>query len=180
MAALELEPGDRVLELGCGPGNSFARLRAAVGPDGTVVGVDYSRGMVERAAERVREADWENVHVVLGDATRPGVIDDAFDAAYASMSISAMPDPVTAVRAAAARLRPDGRFAVLDARPFQDRPWSWLNPLVVPVLKRLTDWDHETDVPGAIESTFETATTRDYNGGTIYVASGSRPRPRPR
>jgi demethylmenaquinone methyltransferase/2-methoxy-6-polyprenyl-1,4-benzoquinol methylase len=175
VAALELSAGDRVLEVGCGPGNSFRRLREAVGPDGRVVGVDYSRGMVEGAADRIEDAGWENVHVVHGDATTPGIRRGTFDAVYASMSISAMPNPVTAIDAAARCLRADGRIAVLDARPFQG-VWRVLNPAVVPVLRVLTDWDHETDVPAAIESRFETATVRGYNAGTIYVASGTGPR----
>jgi demethylmenaquinone methyltransferase/2-methoxy-6-polyprenyl-1,4-benzoquinol methylase len=176
VAALDVDRGERVLELGCGPGNSFGRLREAVGPEGVVVGVDYSEGMVRRARNRVDERGWENVHVVRADATRPGIAPGTFDAAYAAMSLSAMPDPEAAVGAAAAALREDGRFAVLDARPFQPLPLSLLNPLVVPLFARLTDWDHETDVPGAVRERFESATVRGYNAGTIYVASGSGPR----
>ena len=47
-------PGDRVLDVGCGPGRSFKPLAAEVTPDGRVVGVDYSEGMVRRAGERAR------------------------------------------------------------------------------------------------------------------------------
>ena len=90
--ALELEPGEAVLELGCGPGNSLGRLREAVGPEGRVVGVDYSEGMVERAAGRVEAEGWQNVGAVRGDATRLGVRAGRFDAVYASMSLTAMPD----------------------------------------------------------------------------------------
>lgn len=177
VAALNLEPGDSVLELGCGPGNSFARLRSAVGAEGRVVGVDYSRGMVRRATERVDEAGWDNVHVIRGDATRPGITADAFDAVYAAMSLSAMPDPAAAVAVAAASLRPDGRLAVLDARPFQRAPLSLLNPLTNPAFEYLTDWRPAVDIPGAIDSTFETSSVDSYHFGSIYVATGVGPRP---
>lgn len=179
VGALGLEAGDSVLEVGCGNGNSFRRLREAVGPEGRVVGVDYSPGMAEAAARRVEATGWENVHVVHGDATTPGVRPGSFDAAYASMSLSAMPDPVAAIEATARCLRPDGRIAVLDARPFQPLLLRALNPLVVPVLERLTDWDSETDVPAAIAARFEAATVRGYNAGTIYVASAEGPRALP-
>jgi phosphatidylethanolamine/phosphatidyl-N-methylethanolamine N-methyltransferase len=56
VAALDLSPGDTVLELGCGDGRSLHRLRTRVGPEGWVVALDYSAGMVRRARERVREA----------------------------------------------------------------------------------------------------------------------------
>jgi ubiquinone/menaquinone biosynthesis C-methylase UbiE len=172
--ALGPEPGDRVLELGCGPGNSLARLREAVGSDGLVVGLDYSEGMVRRARERIANEGWDNVHVARGDATSPPVAPDTFDAVYAAMSLTAMPDPAAAVRAAATALAPAGRFAALDARPFQGA-FSALNPIVVPVLARLTDWDHETDVPAAVDAAFDSSTVHSYQGGTIYVASAGDP-----
>lgn len=175
VAALQLEAGDSVLEVGCGNGNSFRRLREAVGPEGRVVGVDYSHGMVTAATRRIEREGWENVHAVFGDATTLGVQSNAFDAAYASMSLSAMPDPIAAIENVARCLRPAGRLAVLDARPFQPLPLRILNPLVVPVLEALTDWDSETDIPAGIESHFESATVRGYNAGTIYVASAERP-----
>ena len=172
VTALDLDPGDSVLELGCGPGNSFERLRAAVGPTGRVVGVDASAGMVRRARERVAAAGWENVHVVRGDATRPGIAGGSFDAAYAAMSLSAMPDPQAAVEAAAASLRPDGRLAVLDARPFQRAPLSVLNPVTKPAFERLTDWRPEVDIPGAIRSAFNESAVDSYHFGSVYVATG--------
>lgn len=174
--ALGLDSGDHVLELGCGTGNSLAPLRERVGSEGRVVAVDYSPGMAHAAADRVAEHGWENVHVVHADATALGIDSNAFDAAYAAMSLSAMPDPVAAVDTAARCLREDGRLAVLDARPFQPLPLRVLNPIVVPVLKRLTDWDADTDIPAAIETRFETARVSGYNGGTIYVASAEGPR----
>ena len=173
--ALELEPGETVLELGCGPGNSLGRLREAVGPEGRVVGVDYSEGMVKRAARQIDAEGWQNVGAVRGDATRLGVESVRFDAVYASMSLTAMPDPVAAVETAAHCLRPDGRVAVLDARPFQSLPLRLLNPLVVPVSRAATNWDHATDVPAAIESRFEGLSVDSYNDGTVYVAVGRRP-----
>jgi len=54
-AELSLQPGETVLDLGCGPGINFPLLRDGVGPDGTVVGLDYSPGMTERATARIQE-----------------------------------------------------------------------------------------------------------------------------
>jgi demethylmenaquinone methyltransferase/2-methoxy-6-polyprenyl-1,4-benzoquinol methylase len=172
--ALGLVPGDRVLELGAGTGNGFAALRERVGPEGVVVGVDASEGMTRRAAARVRERGWENVHVVRGDATRLPVPDDAFDAAYAAMSLSAMPDPVAAVEAVHGALRPGGRLAVLDARPFQRFPLTLLNRLLVPLFRATTDWVPEVDVPRAIAERFEDVGLTTFTDGTLFVAAGRR------
>jgi demethylmenaquinone methyltransferase/2-methoxy-6-polyprenyl-1,4-benzoquinol methylase len=129
--------------------------------------------MAAAAAERIADAGWRNVHVVQGDATGLGIRSGRFDAVYAAMSLSAMPDPVAGVETAARCLRPDGRLAVLDARPFQPLPLRVLNPLVVPIMRWLTDWDHETDVPEAMASRFEATDVRGYNAGTIYVAKAA-------
>ena len=120
--ALGLSHGDRVLELGSGPGNGLGPLRRRVGDEGRVVGVAASRGMTRRAAAHVAREGWENVHVVRGDATRLGVRDGEFDAVYAAMSLTATPEPLAAVDAAYDALRPGGRLVVLDAQPFQHLP----------------------------------------------------------
>lgn len=172
--ALGLSTGDRVLELGCGTGNSFAALRRRVGEAGRVVGVDYSAGMVARAADRIEEAGWDDVHVVRGDAARLGVGRGTFDAVYAAMSVSAMPDVGAVLREAHDALRPGGRIVVLDARPFRARPWTLLNPLVVPVATRLTNWFPEVDVPAAMRRTFGDVAVTDTNGGSIFVAFARR------
>ena len=173
--ALSLSPDDRVLELGSGTGHGLGPLRERVGPDGLVVGIDASTGMTRRATSRVREAGWENVHVVRGDATRLPVPDERFDAVYAAMSLTATADPVAAVDAAYDALRPGGRLAVLDARPFQHWPLRLLNLALVPLFRATTDWVPDADVPAAIERRFADVTVTNYTDGTLFVAAGRRP-----
>jgi demethylmenaquinone methyltransferase/2-methoxy-6-polyprenyl-1,4-benzoquinol methylase len=72
--------------------------------------------MTRRARERVRRNDWQNVHVVCADAARPGIEPETFDAAYAAMSISAMPEPSAALATARSVFRPGGRLVVLVPR----------------------------------------------------------------
>lgn len=168
--ALELEPGDRVLELGCGSGNAFAALRTAVGSAGQVLGVDYSEGMTERAADRIGSAGWQNVQVVRADAAHPPVASERFDAVYFAMSLSAMRDVEAVLAAADDCLRAGGRLVVLDARPFQHWPWRVLNPLVVPLAKRLTNWFPTVDIPALLNRRFDATTLWDHHGGSIYIA----------
>jgi len=166
--ALELSPGDAVLEIGCGDGRSLHRLRTRVGPRGRVLALDASAGMVRRARERVREAGWENVHVLRADAARPPLAGPV-DAVYAAMSVSAMPDPEAVARAARRLLRPGGRMAVLDARPFEG-PWAPLNRAVVPVSRWATDWNPGADVPGAMAAAFGGVDLGTHVWGTVFVA----------
>lgn len=139
--ALSLDPGDTVVEFGCGTGANFSFLREAVGPTGTVVGVDFTPGMVARAARRADR--WENVHVVRGDATRPpirGAADGSAappDAVFASFLSGMLATPGDAVESWAALLAPGGRLGLLDlARSTgAGRP---LNPLFALVVRAST------------------------------------------
>ncbi|NHN42511.1 methyltransferase domain-containing protein [Halorubellus sp. JP-L1] len=96
VAALELDPGDVVVDLGCGTGANLPFLRDAVGPTGTVVGVDLTAGMLSRARRLVDARGWRNVHVVQGDATRPPV-GGPVDGVLASFVVGMLDDPAAAV-----------------------------------------------------------------------------------
>lgn len=66
--ALELSPGDTVVEVGCGTGANLPLLAARVGPTGRVVGVDITDAMLERARALVLARGLRNVELVLSDA----------------------------------------------------------------------------------------------------------------
>jgi ubiquinone/menaquinone biosynthesis C-methylase UbiE len=75
---LGLEPGSRVLDVGCGTGASFPLLVQAVGPNGEVVGVEISPNLAAIANKRIEQEGWNNVHVVVGPAQTialPGTFD---------------------------------------------------------------------------------------------------------
>ncbi|WP_418282196.1 class I SAM-dependent methyltransferase [Halorubrum sp. DTA98] len=71
--ALDPGRGDVVVEMGCGTGSNLPYLRDRVGPEGTVIGLDVSSGVVARARDRIAAAGWGNVHVALADAAAPPV-----------------------------------------------------------------------------------------------------------
>ncbi|MFC4436943.1 MULTISPECIES: class I SAM-dependent methyltransferase [Natrialbaceae] len=93
-AACRLERGDTVVEMGCGTGANLPFLRERVGPDGTVVGIDFTGPVLDRARELT--AEYDNVHVVRGDATRPPVDEDV-DAILATFVVGMLEDPAGAV-----------------------------------------------------------------------------------
>jgi ubiquinone/menaquinone biosynthesis C-methylase UbiE len=113
---LRLRPGQSVLDIGCGTGATLGSLWAAVGAQGTIVGVDYSPGMVAKAQRRVHEHGWANVTIRRADAARESLGHNEFDAAVALSSLSAMPDVRAAVESAYEALRPGGRLFVFDMR----------------------------------------------------------------
>jgi ubiquinone/menaquinone biosynthesis C-methylase UbiE len=111
--ALDLDLGDTVVEMGCGTGANLGYLRERVGPEGTVVGVDFSPGALDRAAEHVTSEGWENVHLVRGDATRPPIAD--VDAVLGTFVVGMFADPDEVVERWCDLVGPGGRIALLNA-----------------------------------------------------------------
>jgi len=111
---LALEPGDTVVEMGCGTGANVPHLRERVGPEGRVVGVDVTREMLRRAGDRVEQTAWENASLVHADATRPP-LSGPVDAVLATFVVGMFPDPRPAIRAWVDALAPGGRVALLNA-----------------------------------------------------------------
>lgn len=172
---LELEPGDAVLEIGCGPGVNLELLRDAVGPDGRVVALDYSPKMVDRARARVADRGWENVTVRRADATRVDLDPESFDAALATLSLSVMPSPEAAVERVYQVLRPGGRFVVFDIRTFPSGVLRVANPLLERALHLVANWNTDADVPSAVKSMFgECAVVETYFAGANYTAVATR------
>ena len=167
---LGLEPGDRVLDVGCGPGVTLERLRADVGPAGKVVAIDYSPEMVAKARDRVDRHGWENVEVIRADATRFDV-DEGFDAAIASLSLSVMPDVRRTVANVHGLLTPGAPFVVFDVRPFPEGSARVLNPLVRLCLQWYANWNPDHDVLETVRVVFgECRVLETYTAGTTYTA----------
>lgn len=117
-------PGATVVEMGCGTGANFPYLREEVGPGGRVVGVDLTGPLLERA--RTRAANYDNVDVVLGDATEPPVREA--DAILATFVCGLFSDPATVVHRWCDLVGPGGRIGLLNATPSEALPGRLLNP----------------------------------------------------
>lgn len=169
---LDLDPGDRVLDIGCGPGVNFEFLHRAVGPTGEIFAVDYSPAMVENARARVAESGWENVTVVEGDATSRA-LGSGYDAAVATLAMSVMPDVRAAVENVHRSLVPGGSFAVFDLRPIPSGPGRILNPLLWRFFYWFANWNPDGDVRDALAAVFaETTTVETYAAGIAYTTVG--------
>jgi arsenite methyltransferase len=109
---LQAQPGERVLDAGCGPGFYCAELAAEVGPSGSVVGVDVSEAMVGLASRRCADLSQVAVHVAPAEAL--GVADADFDAAICVQVLEYISEPRDALAELYRALRPGGRVLVWD------------------------------------------------------------------
>ena len=110
--AVAAHPGDRILDIGCGPGFYLPDLLEQVGPEGAVVGVDGSASMLALAAQR-SEAN-TNVEFHEADATALPVGDASFDAALSVQVLEYVGDIRTALAEIHRVLRPGGRAVIWD------------------------------------------------------------------
>jgi arsenite methyltransferase len=110
--ALDAQPGERVLDAGCGPGFYVAELLDRVGPDGSVVGVDASPQMLGLSARRAE--GHTNVELREGDVTALPVEDADFDRALSVQVLEYVADIPTALAELHRALRPGGRVVLWD------------------------------------------------------------------
>jgi SAM-dependent methyltransferase len=116
--ALAPRPGERILDIGCGSGQTTLDLAEAVTPGGTVLGVDISRPMLDLA--RRRAAGVAGVSFQEADAQTFAFEPASFDAAFSRFGVMFFADPVAAFRNIARALKPGGRLAFVCWRTPQE------------------------------------------------------------
>jgi ubiquinone/menaquinone biosynthesis C-methylase UbiE len=124
LLAAGVQPGDRVLDVGCGPG-FFARMLAeAVGPQGSVVGLDAAPEMIEYAARKARRL--ANCTFQAGTAEALPFADLSFDVVVSSLMVHHLPAGarVEAVREMHRVLRTGGTVLIADFRMPERGMWS--------------------------------------------------------
>jgi ubiquinone/menaquinone biosynthesis C-methylase UbiE len=104
----------RVLEIGCGTGLNFKHILARIKPDGELVGLDYSSGMLEKARQKIETNDWKGVTLVKDDAAKLEHLQGSFDAIVAYWCYGIVHDLDDALERALEILSPGGRIAILD------------------------------------------------------------------
>lgn len=114
--------GDRVLDVGCGWGDTAMKLARVVGPEGEVVGIDCCDAFLADAKADLAETDLTNVTFLRGDAevTLP---EGNFDFVFARFGTMFFANPVAGLRNMRRALRPGGRMAHIVWRDPADNPW---------------------------------------------------------
>jgi phosphatidylethanolamine/phosphatidyl-N-methylethanolamine N-methyltransferase len=107
---MDIQPGERVLEVGVGTGINLSLYPKNC----SVTGIDFSGSMLEKARERVSRKGLRNIRLLQMDAGDLKFADDSFDIVYAPYLISVVPDPVKVAREMRRVCRPGGRIIFLN------------------------------------------------------------------
>jgi SAM-dependent methyltransferase len=122
-AAAGIRPGDRVLDVGCGAGQTTRDAARAAAP-GAVLGIDVSGPMLERARELTAAERLDNVTYERGDAQMHRFASQQFDLAISRFGVMFFADPVAAFANIARALRPGARLVALVWQRREDNPWA--------------------------------------------------------
>lgn len=158
---LNVQPGNRVLDLACGTGANIRHLHELVGNNGKVVGADLSPRMLKYVHHMIAKNGWKNVEAVESDASHLPFKDNSFDRVICSYALNIIPDYIGAIKEIRRVLAPGGHFVSLEVRSGHSMP-RWLAPICA------VDLNHET--MEAIKASFNNVQFQEYWGGMVFIA----------
>ncbi|MCC7546299.1 MAG: class I SAM-dependent methyltransferase [Burkholderiales bacterium] len=115
--------GARVLDVGCGFGDSTLRIAKRVGPKGEAVGVDCAENFIRSAEAEARAQGVPNAHFLIADA-QSGDLGGPYDAAFARFGTMFFEMPGAAMRNVRKALEPGGGFTQIVWRRREENPWQ--------------------------------------------------------
>jgi demethylmenaquinone methyltransferase/2-methoxy-6-polyprenyl-1,4-benzoquinol methylase len=180
--ALDVRPGMRVLDLACGTGLNLPYMARAVGPKGEVVGIDYTRAMLEQARRRVEAGGFGWVRLIEGDAANLSFPEGSFDRVICTHALSIIPRSREALRRAVAALKPGGRLAVADLKRLDApvevlQPWYdfVVNPMYEALAYTIGCAHPEREILQEMRLLLQDVSVEEFLGGAVYVAVGDKP-----
>jgi len=149
--ALRLYPpleGQRILDIGCGFGDTTQQIAAMVGASGEAVGVDAAENFINMATAEAEEAGVANASFLVADVQ----VDDLggpYDAAFSRMGTMFFISPVAALRNVRKSLLPGGQLTMVVWRRREDNEWLYRAQQVVEgIVSRPEEYDEPTCGPG--------------------------------
>jgi ubiquinone/menaquinone biosynthesis C-methylase UbiE len=168
LPSLPVHSGDRVLDVGCGFGDTAIDLGERVGPAGSVVGVDCCDAFLDLARKEVRRRNIGNVTFVRGDAERC-LPTGQFDFVFSRFGTMFFANPVAGLRNMRRALKPGGRMVHIVWRRAADNPWLSMAKDVVLEFLPPPGGDARTCGPGPFSMSDE-ATVRAMMSAAGYEA----------
>jgi SAM-dependent methyltransferase len=143
------QPGERVLDIGCGFGDTTQRIAGLVGPGGEAVGVDAAPRFIEAAVAEAAEAGVRNTAFLCADVELPLPVEQPFDRAFSRMGTMFFNNPVAALRNVGAALAPGSELTMVVWRRKLDNQWLYrAQEIVERFVTKPEEYDEPTCGPG--------------------------------
>ena len=123
LSSLHLAPGSKVLDVGCGWGDTAIELARMVGPSGSVVGLDCCAAFLAQGRKDAADAGIDNVRFIDADV-QTYRFEPEYDFCFSRFGMMFFSSPVVAMRNIRRALKPGGRLMFITWRSLQDNPWA--------------------------------------------------------
>ncbi|MEM9189299.1 MAG: class I SAM-dependent methyltransferase [Myxococcota bacterium] len=123
VARTHAQPGERIIDVGCGHGTTTLALASQVTSSGKVLGVDISGVMLETARRRANDAELSHLSFAQADATTHPFPAEGFDVAFSRFGIMFFEDPVASFKNIGSGLKPGGRLTFACWQAMEKNPW---------------------------------------------------------
>jgi demethylmenaquinone methyltransferase/2-methoxy-6-polyprenyl-1,4-benzoquinol methylase len=173
VSALELKPGDSVLEVGCGTGRNLALLVQAVGPQGHVYGLDLSEGMLAEAEALCTESGWQNVTLIRSDAAEH-TLPDPVDGVIFSLSYATMSHHREVLKHAWTQLRSGGSLVIMDAKLPSGVLGKLLRPTTIWTMKLTVLGNPDVRPSDDLRELTAEVDYEEMQFGTYYICRGRK------
>jgi SAM-dependent methyltransferase len=152
-------PGQRVLDIGCGFGDTTQRIAGLVGPEGEAVGVDAAARFIEAARAETEAEGVPNARFLVADV-QSATFEGRFDFAFSRMGTMFFLSPVAALRNVRAALEPGGKLVMVVWRRREDNDWVYrAQTIVEEIVARPEEYDEPTCGPGPFSMASADTTT---------------------
>lgn len=118
------KPGETVIDIGCGSGTTVIEMARRVGPAGRVEGFDVAKPSVERANQRIADAELTNAAVTLADLSTAALASRRYDLAVSRFGVMFFTDPAATFAHLHAAMKPGGRLAFAVFRTARETTWA--------------------------------------------------------
>jgi demethylmenaquinone methyltransferase/2-methoxy-6-polyprenyl-1,4-benzoquinol methylase len=169
---MSLQRGDHVIELGCGTGLNFPYLIERIGPEGRLIGVDLTPGMLQIAQERVQRSGWKNVELIQSDIAAYNFTEKSVNGILATGLFGYIAEYDRVIKAASESLLPGGHMVILDGKQPERLP-SWLFKVVLRLGKPFgfTTEYFEVRPWESVKRYLNNTQIEEKYGGLIYILS---------
>ncbi len=163
---LDLEEGESVLVVGCGTGYEFKSILKKIGEAGKIIGIDYSKHMLDKARKKIEKNCWKNIELVQADAAK--YFSPKVDAVLYSYSVTMIPDWRKSLQNSFEALKTGGKLVIVD-----------FSEIRIPILKQILNYQfkqygvhNKLPIQTELKKYFKNVEFTKYFAGYNFITKG--------